>query len=205
MKSRAKDTINIARLEACMDAAGLDAIVARAGINLCYLSGFAYPGTLARHVDLPDSPRPIYLIWPRHGEPRMVVNAIAAGLARRDSWIEVFDSYDAYIDNPMEKLAGSLKDMGLADGRVGFEKNYISAADWELIARALPRMTMKDGAPTMDEVRVVKTEAEIALFKRGADILDDAFLRVFPTLKPGMRERDAHGRSEEHTSELQSH
>ncbi len=193
MKPRFRELVNIARLEARMDAAGLDAIVARAGINLCYLAGFAYPGTLARHVDLADSPRPIYLIWPRKGEPRMVLNAIAEGLSRRDSWIEHFDAYAAYIDNPAERLAESLTAMGLADARVGFERNYVSAADWDTIAKRLPHLRMMDSAPVMDDVRMVKTEGEIALFKKGADILDDAFMNCFPKVRPGMRERDLHG------------
>lgn len=193
MKPRVRDLVNIGRLEAKMDAYKMDAVVARAGINLCYLSGFAYPGTLARHVDLADSPRPIYLIWPRHGEPRMVLNLIAEGLTRRDSWIEKFDTYEAYIDSPAERLAKSLSDMGLADARVGFEKNYISAADWEIVAQHSPSMTMMDSSTMMDEVRVVKTEGEIALFKKGADILDDAFMKCFPMVRPGMRERDLHG------------
>ena len=193
MKPRVRDLVNIGRLEAKMDAYQMDAVVARAGINLCYLSGFAYPGTLARHVDLADSPRPIYLIWPRRGEPRMVLNLIAEGLTRRDSWIEKFDTYEAYIDSPAETLAETLADMGLADARVGFEKNYISAADWEIVARHSPRMTMFDSSTMMDEVRVVKTEGEIALFKKGADILDDAFMKCFSMVRPGMRERDLHG------------
>src|SRR3979490_2246977 len=56
MKASAKDYIQIDRLAAQMDTLGLDAIVARAGINFTYLAGFAYPGTLARHLDLADSP-----------------------------------------------------------------------------------------------------------------------------------------------------
>ena len=175
-----------------MDAFNMDAVVARAGINLCYLSGFAYPGTLALHVDLTDSPRPIFVIWPRRGEPRMVLNAIAEGLSRRDSWIEQFDVYEAYVENPAERLAKTLADMGLAGARVGFEKNYISAADWETIARNSPRMCMLDSAAMMDEVRVVKTEGEIELFQEGANILDDAFMKCFPLVRPGIRERDLH-------------
>jgi Xaa-Pro aminopeptidase len=57
--------INLERLQLKMDEYGMDAVVARAGINYTYLSGIAYPGTLARHLDLTDSPRGTYLIWPR--------------------------------------------------------------------------------------------------------------------------------------------
>ena len=56
MKSSVKDLVNLPRLEQAMDRAGVDAVVARAGLNFTYLAGFAYPGTLARHVDLADSP-----------------------------------------------------------------------------------------------------------------------------------------------------
>ena len=53
----ARELLNLKRLDEAMEAHGLDAIVARAGLNFTYLAGFAYPGTLARHVDLADSPR----------------------------------------------------------------------------------------------------------------------------------------------------
>ena len=108
MKASAKDYIQVDRLAAQMDALGLDAIVARAGINFTYLAGFAYPGTLARHLDLADSPRGVYLVWPRKGEPRIVVNAIAEGLARRDSFVEAFDVYAGYSEPPILRLAQTL-------------------------------------------------------------------------------------------------
>ncbi|MFI5015418.1 MAG: M24 family metallopeptidase [Hyphomicrobiales bacterium] len=192
MKGSAKLTVNLDRLESRMDQAGLDAVVARAGINFCYLAGIAYPGTLARHVDLADSPRAVFLVWPRHGEPRMVVNAIAEGLARRDSWVEHFDVYEGYVEPPVERLAKVLAEMGLAEAKVGFERNYVSAADWDVLRSRLPRLKMADSTTVMDEVRAVKTAGEIALFKQGADILDDAFLKVFRAARPGIRERDLH-------------
>jgi hypothetical protein len=46
---------NLGRLYDFMDRYRLAALVARSGQNFTYLSGIAYPGTLARHLDLPDS------------------------------------------------------------------------------------------------------------------------------------------------------
>ncbi len=192
MKASAKDYIQLDRLVTGMDALGLDAIVARAGINFTYLAGFAYPGTLARHLDLADSPRGVYLVWPRNGEPRMVVNAIAEGLARRDSFIEQFDVYEGYSEPPIERLAQTITAMGLSDGKIGFETHFISAADWEMLRAKLPRLQTSDSAALMDTVRAVKTQAELAALKRGADMLDDAFLACFPTARAGMRERELH-------------
>ncbi|HVX75519.1 MAG TPA: Xaa-Pro peptidase family protein [Bradyrhizobium sp.] len=192
MKAATRDFVQIARLEREMDSLGLDAIVARAGINFTYLAGFAYPGTLARHLDLADSPRGVYLVWPRQGEPRIVVNAIALGLAERDSFIERFDIYEGYTDPPIERLARTISEMGLAEGRIGFETNFVSAADWDTLRSRLPRMRTADSGALMDTVRAVKTKAELARLKFGADMLDDAFMACFPTVRPGMRERDLH-------------
>ena len=192
MKAAVKDFVQLERLAQQMDARGLNAIVARAGINFTYLAGFAYPGTLARHLDLADSPRGVYLIWPRTGEPRIVVNAIAEGLARRDSFVEHFDVYEGYTEPPIEKLASVIAAMGLAESNVGFETNFISAADWETLHTRLPKMQMTNSTEMMDVVRAVKTPSELTYLKRGADMLDDAFLACFPLVRPGMRERDLH-------------
>src|ERR1700676_919741 len=133
MKASVAEFVQIGRLAQQMDAQGLDAIVARAGINFTYLSGFAYPGTLARHLDLADSPRGVYLVWPRSGEPRIITNAIAEELARRDSFIEQFEVYEGYSEPPIERLAKVIVAMGLAGSTIGFETNFISAADWETL------------------------------------------------------------------------
>ena len=84
MRPTANELVNLHRLDEAMEARGLDALVARAGLNFTYLAGFAYPGTLARYVDLADSPRAVYVVWPRRGEPRIVLNAIARRQPRPD-------------------------------------------------------------------------------------------------------------------------
>jgi Xaa-Pro aminopeptidase len=175
-----------------MDERGLDAIVARAGINFTYLSGITYPGTLARHLDLADSPRAVYLVWPRVGEPRLVLNAFAQDLARRDSWVEQIDVYAGYVEQPIDRLAAVLEDMGLEEATVGFETNYVNAADWQFLRDRLPKMRGMDSTAAMDQVRAVKTAGELSRLKLAADLLDDAYLRNFRTVRPGMRERDLH-------------
>jgi Xaa-Pro aminopeptidase len=134
------------------------------------------------------------LVWPRHGDPVIVLNRIAEGLTVRDAAIKRVSVYDAYNESPYAHLAGVLQTMGLVRERVGFEKNYVSAAHWEEIQRLQPGLTMVDCAPMMDEVRWVKTPAEIALLKQGADVLDEAYLEVFPTIRAGETERAVHSR-----------
>jgi Xaa-Pro aminopeptidase len=185
---------NLPRLKALMDEARLDAVVARSGNNFTYLTGIVYPGTLARHVDLTDSPRGVFVVYPRHGAPVIVTNAIAAGLARRDSWIERIEVYDGYTEPPEDRLCKVLRDLGLADGQVGFEHDYLSARTWASIGRALPSLEMTDCTALMDRVRWIKTPAEIERFRKGADLLDEAYLEVFATIQDGESERAVHSR-----------
>jgi Xaa-Pro aminopeptidase len=124
----------------------------------------------------------------------IVLNKIAEGLTRRDSWVKRLEVYDAYTESPYHRLAQVLKHLGLGRERVGFEKTYVSAAHWEEVQREVPHLEMIDCAAMMDAVRWVKTEGEIALLKKGADLLDDAYLEVFPGIKPGDTERAVHSR-----------
>ena len=77
---------------------------------------------------------------------------------------------------------------------MGFERNFLSAARWEEIAQRLHVLTMVDCTELMDRVRWVKTDAEVALLRKAADILDDAYLEVFPEVREGDTEREVHSR-----------
>jgi hypothetical protein len=146
-----KSIANLARLGALMDEAGLDGLVLRSGRNFTYLSGVVYPGIAG--MDLTDSTRPVMLVWPRNGDPVIIANKIAAGLAQRDGWIEDIVLYEAYVDSPQETLAEVLRSMQLASGKVGFEKDYWSAAHWEAVKQALPGIKMGECTALMDRVR----------------------------------------------------
>lgn len=181
---------NLARLQRLMDEANLDAVVLRSGQNFTYLSSVVYPGTLARHQDLADSMRAVLLVWPRHGDPVIVANKTAAGLAHRDSTVQRIELYEGYVESPYQKLAQVLGELRLE--RVGFEQDYVSARDWNLVQRARPGMQMVDCGGLMDRVRWIKTPAEIEKLRRAADLLDEVYLEVFQRIRPGDTERKVH-------------
>ena len=185
---------NVERLHALMDEEGVSAIVARSGKNFTYLAGFAYPGTLARHLEFPDSPREVLLVWPRQGEPVMVLNSYAAPLARRDSWLERIEVVDDYAESPYQRTADVLQGLGLNGETIGFEKSYVSAGRWEEISALLPNARIVDSTDLMDRVRWIKTPEEVAALEAGAKLLDEAYLEVLPTVKPGDTEQLVHSR-----------
>ena len=185
---------NVDRLHRLMDRDGFSALVIRSGKNFTYLAGFSLPGTLARHLDFPDSPREPLLLWPREGEPVMLLDHIAAPLARRDSWLQQIEVLDTYSGSRYEKVAQTLTSMSLDDSKIGFEKSYVSAAAWEEVHHLLPRATIADCASMMAEVRWIKTPGEVEVLRKAADILDGAYLEVFSAVREGDTERDVHSR-----------
>ncbi len=195
MVRRGREVIaNVDRLQDHMDHNGLSAVVVRSGKNFTYLSGVSFPGTLARHLDLADSPRDVFVVWPRNGEPVIITNALGKPVVERDSWVARIEVVQDYVESPLEKLAKEVKNMGLDSSKIGFEKSYISAASWEELQGLLPRVEMSDCTEMMNSVRWVKTPGEIALLKRAADLQDEAHLEVFPTIRDGDTEREIHSR-----------
>ncbi len=185
---------NIQRLRRCMQDNGLVAIIARSGVNFTYLSGVAYAGTLARHLDLAESPRPVFVLWPLEGEPVVIVNALAEAITRRDSWVRNVVVYSAYDEEPLDVLCHALRELGIADYRVGFEEHYVSGSQRARLESALPRLHLVECDALLARVRQIKTPDEIALLKRAADLLDDAFLEVYSAIAPGATERSVHSR-----------
>jgi Xaa-Pro aminopeptidase len=192
--SARKIIANVPRLERYMDANGLDAIAVRTGANFTYLAGVALPGTLARHLDLASTVRGFMLVWPRKGEPIIVLDAFAEKVVLRDSWVGKAVVYKAYVESLYTRVAEVLLDLGLGSARVGFEQDGLSAAHWQEIQSALPKLQMINCSRMMDEVRWIKTAGEIALQKTAADMLDDVLAEVFPTIRAGETERAVHAR-----------
>ena len=179
------------RLKSFMDRNGLDGLVIRSGENFTYLTGLMFPGTLARHLDLIGSVRSPVLIWPKSGQPEVVLNDFAVGYVQTvsDANIQV---YLGYREQPYSKVAERVKELELR--RVGLEYNYCTMRDFTLLQDAIPNVEFVDVWAGLEEVRWIKTPGEIALIKKGADLLDDVHIEVLPKTKPQDTERTVHAR-----------
>ena len=93
---------------------------------------------------------------------------------------------------PRKRWPRSCAAWGWPRAKVGFERDYVSAAHWEAIQTALPAMRMVDCTALMDRVRWIKTDAEVAQIRTAADLLDDAYLDVFRRIRVGDTERKVH-------------
>lgn len=81
--------------------------------------------------------------------------------------------------------------MGLK--RIDLEFQTCTKADYDIL-QANTKADFIEVGELMNRTRWCKTPEEVALIKQAADLLDDAYLEVLPTVRPGDRERDVHGR-----------
>lgn len=192
--AQGKNLANVSRLHEFMDRDGCSAVVARSGKNFTYLTGVAFPGSQGRHVDFSDSPREVYVVWPRHGEPVIIVGTVGVARLRRDSWISTIEEYGDYRQTAVECTVDVIKRLGLEKSKLGFEKTYLSAVRWEEFTQLLPNGEMFDCTEMMDAVRWIKTPEEIKLLRRAADLQDQAYIETFSQSSVGDTEREVHSR-----------
>lgn len=80
------------------------------------------------------------------------------------------------ISHSLKALRGVLTDLVLDDARLGFDLDFVSSNDAVKIAAALPQAKIVDGSIVLDQLRAVKTEAEITKLRLGLE-LSEAGLR----------------------------
>jgi Xaa-Pro aminopeptidase len=198
----AHELVNLRGLEQLLTGMRLDALVCRSGMNVTYLSGIGAPGTLGRHLDLAETPRETFVVWPLSGERCVVLSDIASHLARATSRIKQFEVYQDYADSPEAALARVLQSTGLAKARVGFDLAWFSARRWSELLLMVPDLQPVDCTDELDLVRAIKTPAEVEQLRRAASVLDRTFMEVFPSVRPGESERLVHARLSARAIEL---
>jgi Xaa-Pro dipeptidase len=151
-----------------------------------------------------------YALLPREGDPCLVIepywalNAVdgwvrdvrlagTAELAPSDGPVSVPPDLRPLLDqltangwpaDPIEVLAGAIEERGLGRTRIGVELEGMAPARLERLRRALPAATLLDCTNVFRLVRAVKTDAEIDLLARAAQIAEDAATGVVSAIEP---------------------
>lgn len=85
-------------------------------------------------------------------------------------------------------IAPVFKRLGLDDGRIGLDESAF--AQVEEFGRALPQVDLEDGDVVMQQVRLVKTPADLAMMQEAAAIGDAVTESAIRAVRPGIREWD---------------
>ena len=173
------------RAQNLMRASDLSALLLTTEPEVRYYTGF-----LTRFWESPT--RPWFVVVPREGDPIAVIPAIGKHLMSR-TWVRDIRTWDApdYVDDGIGLLAATLCEIVSDGGNIGLADAMESHARMplkglqELRHLLGNRHIVSDNAITR-ELRLIKSEAEIAKIHHAASLADQAFDRVSEIAAPGV-------------------
>ena len=177
----------IHRLRRVMEEEEIDVTVAVSPENFAYTAGFVVPSqSLMRW-------RHAMAVVTREGRESLVVVDMEETTVRSRAPEAEIRVWGEFTDRPMSVLARLLEELGVAEGRIGLEMDYLPAGDLEALRAFLPlaRFTAVEGIYA--RLRQVKTPSEIDLIRRLSRITDEAVGEALGSVRSGMTELDLAG------------
>jgi Xaa-Pro dipeptidase len=167
---------NLERLRTLVRESPFECVVAVSPENVFFTSGLV----IASQKFIRE--RLALVVWPKTGNPIILVCNIEEPQTRQDSWIQDVRAYVEFRQSPMELLAAVLNELGLGRSSVGLEKMYLMTHYYEELVRLLPHARFGAADELLARARAVKTEAEIERLKRAAGLTEKALLSVYATI-----------------------
>jgi Xaa-Pro dipeptidase len=144
-------------------------------------------------------------VVPRQGEPQLYVVGLDSERVKDDSY---FKNVAAVAPLPgmtmWDQILSYLRARGLEKGRIGVElghspiriETFLLASEYELLRDAFPQATFKNATHLLDDIFIIKDEAEVESFRRAAEICDLGLGAVLKELRVGMTETEVAGIAE---------
>ncbi|MCL5951145.1 MAG: Xaa-Pro peptidase family protein [Chloroflexi bacterium] len=180
---RARATYARQRIEVALEGSPFEAIVAISPENTRYASGV----WVATQQTLRD--RLALVVWPKSGQPTLIVCNIEEGYCRSQSWISDIRAYAEHLQSPIALLAQVLREKRLDRSRIGMETGYLSARFWNELIQMLPNAVFEPAEPIFDQARMIKSPEEIRRLAEGSLVTEQALLATYLCTRPGETER----------------
>jgi Xaa-Pro aminopeptidase len=187
---------DVGRIARLIDGSGLAAVIACWPENVGYLSGFYHPDMRVNWERLH------IVVWPSGGDPAFVVPRMRADLwnesisvpfiTAEDSkpFITDIRGFDGEELDMVRAVADVLTDRGITSGRLGVEGRSLPVKVSSELTRLLPALSQHDAWPLLNEIRQVKTPAEVEVMTRANRMTADTLEEVLRTVRPGQTERE---------------
>jgi ectoine hydrolase len=177
----------ISRLLTRIGDSGLDAIIAISPENLTYVSGFVVPSqSLMRW-------RHAICIVTAKGRISMVAIDMEANTVRAHAEIDDLRVYREFTEDPMDKLAETLRDLELEHARIGIEMEFLPVRDFATLKTNLPAVEWLAADAIFNQSRQIKTVNELQILRFLSKLTDKAIGDTLRRAKAGMSELDLAG------------
>lgn len=168
---------------------GIDAILLTTEPEIRYFTGF-----LTQFWQSPT--RPWFLLIPAHGKPIAVIPQIGAVCMGR-TWIDDIRTWSSPQpeDEGLSLLAETIRQTVWPGGKIGIAmgpETYVRVpmADWTRLKGMLHVYTCMDASPILRDLRMVKSEAEIAKIGHVCGLASGVFNRMAEIAHVGMLETE---------------
>ena len=181
----------IKKTKQSMERSGVEVLLCADPANMNYLTGydgwsFYVPQVVVVALDQEE---PIWI-----GRGMDVNGARHTSFLSQENMIGYPDNYvQNPVKHPMNFVADLLKEKGWGAKAVGLEMDayYFTARSYQELVKSLPQAKIVDSNLLVNWVRLVKSEAEIALMKNAGRIVEKVMSKAIETIRPGVRECDA--------------
>lgn len=163
--------------------AGLDALIAASPENVAYTVGYVVPSQV-----LPVRKREFFAVVTSAGGAAFLVVNVEHSEAKARARIENIRPYNEFTENAPQVLASLLRELGVADGRLGIEVDFLPARTMDTLRRELPRAQFMEAERIFDRLRTTKSGAEIERLRRCGRIVDEVHREVYARARAGMTE-----------------
>jgi len=169
----------IARVHARMAERGLDAVILFGPHNIAYLTG----------MDSENLFDPQACILAIGKDPVLVILDFELGRFENSSWLEK-SVFFGQFDDPIVAFANAIAAEGLASSRIGIDRRFIGAQQYQQLVGTLQHARIEDGFGVVECVRLVKSAAELGLMRKAASFTDAGVEAGFAAIAAGRRDYD---------------
>ena len=171
----------IAKVRAVMKKKGIDVLIVTSVENIFYLTAFQTPGFYMFEA----------FVLPLNHEPFMVAREAESPWVKARSWVHDTYFYSDHLD-PVKVLAKAMVKGKCARGKVAVEKRswFMTVERYEQLKKLLPNAKLVDGSWIVENIRVLKSPAEVEYMRQAARIVDKTMQVGIDTIAEGRNEND---------------
>jgi Xaa-Pro dipeptidase len=170
----------VRRVHAEMERQGIDLLLLHAPENIYYLTGYQTSGYFAYQVALVARGR----------DPELLVRFLERGNVNEYSWLDHASTWKEG-DDLVAMTLRQVKSLG-SDKTIGLEKQswFLTAAMSEALSAGLADARIVDASRLVAQVRLIKSEAEIACLRRAGEIAEIEQRAALATMHDGALESE---------------
>jgi Xaa-Pro aminopeptidase len=182
-----------AKLDALMDDAGIDVLLATSKHNVQYLLG-GYRFFFFDYMDALGTSRYLPIVLYRRGAPEDAAY-FGYGLEMYEHELGKFwtPNVKTSTSGTLDAIALAVAHIGKLGGgikRIGVEASFMPADADAALRIALPECEIVEALFPLERLRAQKTPAELALLRQASEKVIDSMLAVFKAAAPGMTKID---------------